>query len=331
MKGEHVLTVRSKKLSYKVRVQRNISILQGNSGTGKTTMVTMIMRSKRVNSPYTVECDVDYRAFTADNFSPEVDLTKYENMLLFFDEDVDFTKTKEFAEIVKKSSCYFIIVSRERLAALPYSCRSIFKLQKNMEVKSLDTIKNDMHTLYNFQSQPKVNLKGILSCVIVEDSKAGYEFFKKVASSLRGVDCISAYGNSNVCNAVEDRLGQSKDTGVLVIVDGAAIGPYYESIRYAIRRFSNTVIWLPESFEYILLQSSVFKTDEVEDILAHTCDYVESSKYFSWERFFTHLLTSITDGTDLKYSKSVLNPAYTSSVYFSDFKNIIPESTGLLN
>ncbi len=39
MKGSYEVTVRNNRLQYKFTVQRNITILRGNSATGKTTLI----------------------------------------------------------------------------------------------------------------------------------------------------------------------------------------------------------------------------------------------------------------------------------------------------
>lgn len=46
------------------------------------------------------------------------------------------------------------------------------------------------------------------------------------------------------------------------------------------------------------------------EILLTPGDYIDSQKYFSWERFFTALLVSRTENTYLKYTKRSLNHAY---------------------
>ena len=42
----------------------------------------------------------------------------------------------------------------------------------------------------------------------------------------------------------------------------------------------------------------------------HPEDFIESQKYFSWERFFTVLLVEYTQDSYLKYSKNKLNKVY---------------------
>ena len=72
----------------------------------------------------------------------------------------------------------------------------------------------------------------------------------------------------------------------------------------------NLSLFVPESFEWIILKSGVVK--DVEKILEHPEDFADSTEFFSWEQFFTKLLTEKTKGTYLKYSKRKLNPNYLS-------------------
>ena len=48
----------------------------------------------------------------------------------------------------------------------------------------------------------------------------------------------------------------------------------------------------------------------IQHILETPETYIDSRTYFSWERFFSHLLTEKTRNTYLQYSKSKLNEVY---------------------
>lgn len=72
----------------------------------------------------------------------------------------------------------------------------------------------------------------------------------------------------------------------------------------------NIKLYLPESFEWIILSSGLLEDKKVKAILEAPENYIESQTYFSWERFFTKLLVDKTEGTYLKYQKSKLNTAY---------------------
>ena len=58
------------------------------------------------------------------------------------------------------------------------------------------------------------------------------------------------------------------------------------------------------------MESSILDDREVREILAAPQEYIESQKYFSWERYFTALLVEKTYDSYLKYSKKMLNPVY---------------------
>ena len=59
-----------------------------------------------------------------------------------------------------------------------------------------------------------------------------------------------------------------------------------------------------------MLSSGLFKDKKTQDMLLRPADYIESSEFFSWERFFTRQLVELTAESYLAYEKSSLNPAY---------------------
>ena len=56
-------------------------------------------------------------------------------------------------------------------------------------------------------------------------------------------------------------------------------------------RFS---LYLPESLEWLLLKADLLGQPDVLEILEHPADFIESSEFFNWERFFTNLLEQRT-------------------------------------
>lgn len=72
----------------------------------------------------------------------------------------------------------------------------------------------------------------------------------------------------------------------------------------------NVLIYLPESFEWLVLEAGILDSHEVREILAQPEDYIESKDFFSWEQFFTRLLVDKTAGTPFQYGKKKLNPVY---------------------
>ena len=71
-------------------------------------------------------------------------------------------------------------------------------------------------------------------------------------------------------------------------------------------------LYLPESFEWLVLRSGIVTSPDLADILNAPYDYIVSEDYASWERFFTHLLETITLETPLHYDKNKLASPYLS-------------------
>ena len=111
-----------------------------------------------------------------------------------------------------------------------------------------------------------------------------------------------------------------------MIADGAAFGPEMERVM-SLRRVRNTVLFLPESFEWLILRSGLIGDAEVQDILKSPYDYIESDRYFSWERFFTVLLTERTVDTHLQYSKRRLNPNYLNDRETLAIRKVVSDMT----
>lgn len=97
---------------------------------------------------------------------------------------------------------------------------------------------------------------------------------------------------------------------ILVIADGAAFGSEMEKLMRFIKNNPNVALYLPESFEWLILKSGLIEDRSVTMILENPQNYIDSGKYFSWERYFTSLLIQRTKDSYLKYSKSSLKPVY---------------------
>ncbi len=83
---------------------------------------------------------------------------------------------------------------------------------------------------------------------------------------------------------------------------------------------------MPESFEWIILNSGLLLDKDVSKILDEPENYIDSIEYFSWERYFTRLLVQRTESTHFKYQKSKLNPVY---LHKKNKKQIVESIKGL--
>ena len=86
-------------------------------------------------------------------------------------------------------------------------------------------------------------------------------------------------------------------------------GPEIEK-TLAQRRKRNIILFLPESFEWMILSSELFSDTQTKEMLQSPENAIESSAFFSWERFFTKYLIDKTKDSYLHYGKRELNPVY---------------------
>ena len=323
MKGAYDIIVKNRRIQYKFTIFRNITILKGDSATGKTTLIEMIAayQDNGEASGVSINCSCNCVVLTSNNW--KINLDSFQNCIVFIDEGNPFVNSKEFADSVKNSSNYFVLVTRQSLYNLPYSITEIYGI-KNVSANKYQHTKRLYSSFYKLYEQKTLKiLKPDL--VIVEDAKSGYQFFKHLFSQF-SIQCISASGKSKFYSEII----KSSAENILVIADGAAFGAEIESI-ISLMTVKNLGIYLPESFEWLILNSGLIKENKISDILASPCDYIDSQKYFSWEIFFTDLLKKSTHGTYLEYSKSKLNPAYLQEKEIRTISGQIPDEILIQN
>lgn len=301
MKGKHRVIVKNNRLHYEFEIKRNITIIKGDSATGKTTLLNMVRQFADLgnSSGIDIVCDVPCRVLEGSMW--QILLQNMVGSIIFIDEENYFIRTREFAEAVKASDNYFVIITRENLYNLPYSVEEIYGLHSSGKYQNTQRVYQEMYKIYPVGNAPLSKPEKI----IVEDTNSGYEFFKSVASDY-GIECESAGGKTKLFSKLSDSAGKK----ICVIADGAAIGPEMDVLYKTALKNGNIKLYLPESFEWIILSSGLVEDKEVKGILEAPENYIESQTYFSWERFFTKMLVDKTEGTYLKYQKSKLNLAY---------------------
>lgn len=301
MKGKYSVFVQNNRLRYEFTISRNITIIRGDSATGKTTLLDLLNAYDRdgESSGVLVKCDVPCVVIGGQRW--EENLQFIHNSIVFIDECNRFVKSEDFAVRVKESDNYFVIVTRDDLPNLPYSVKEIYGIRESGKYAGLKQVYNEFYCLYGEVADAELAQE---SLVIAEDSNAGFEFFSGLCDEK--IECISANGKSNMFKALQEH----REERVLVIADGAAFGCEMEKVMQLIKIGRRIVLYLPESFEWLILNAGIFDDSELKAILNATSEYVDSKEFFSWERFFTDLLVKKSRGTYLQYNKRSLNKAY---------------------
>lgn len=301
MKGIHKVVVGTKYLKYEFELRRNLTIIRGDSATGKTTLVDMIRTHMNdgESGPVTLNCDKSCYVVEGNLWKGQLD--NIQDSIVFIDEGNEFVKTKDFARAIQQTDNYYVIVTREGLPALPYSVEEVYGIRTSGKYGTLKRSYHSFYRIYPDSTTEKIKPEKILT----EDSNSGYQFFDAVCTEHQ-MQCDTANGKSNVFSY----LKVHKDEKILVIADGAAFGPEMNRVLQLVQTRKNLALYLPESFEWLILSSGILKDAETTQILQTPSGYIDSKEYFSWERYFTALLTEKTAGTYLNYTKKTLNEAY---------------------
>lgn len=303
MKGTHRVIVQNKRIRYDFEIRRNITIIRGDSATGKTALVDMVREHFENGNASGVELVCDKSCCVLDGRTWMGQLLMIQDSIVFIDEGNGFVASDEFAKEIQNTDNYYVIVTREGIPSLPYSVEEIYGIRDSGKYGTLKRTYNELYHLYQKEDY-RQTVKP--EKVVTEDSNAGFQFFQGVCEQSDHMTCISAQGKSNIFSVVTSHLSDN----MLVIADGAAFGCEMGKLMLLVEQYPNILLYLPESFEWLILKSGLVKYKGIEEMLRHPEEQIESRDYFSWERYFAAKLVQSTKNTYLKYTKKQLNPIY---------------------
>ena len=307
MKGKYEIKISNNKVGYTLLIERNVTILTGESGIGKSSLVRLIQNYEEYGkkSGVTVKCKKPCRTITS-NQDWKDRINKIHNSIIFIDEGKEFLRSQEFAKAIDGSDNYFVLITREGLSQIPYSVDAILSLKETVHRNK--RVYSKSYPCYAYLQDFKARISDI-DLVITEDTNAGFQMYDAI-SKRHKKQCESAEGKSSIAR----KLDENNDARCLVIADGAAFGSEIRKIaRYMEENPEMMELYLPESFEWLILKSGIINNTSVQKILINPSRYIDSSKYLSWERYFTELLINTSRGTILEYRKEKLNKAYLST------------------
>lgn len=126
-------------LEYKLTLKRKLTIIRGDSATGKTTMIQML--NDALDSG-TVSIDCKYKCMILTDFTWKYLMNVEHDCIYFIDEQADFIYTNLFAKMFKESSGYFVMITRKDIESLPYSINSVYKLKSSGKYNTIVNMYN---------------------------------------------------------------------------------------------------------------------------------------------------------------------------------------------
>ena len=320
MKGKHHVVIESPHLKYEFDIKRNITVILGDSATGKTTLIDLINEVQRHGNAnrISIVSDVKCRVYSGDENEWKLIFTNAENTVFFIDEGYSFIFSKEFAEVISGTDNYYVLITRRPLPCLPYSVNEIYGIRTSGKYHFPQQVYHEFYPIYdslreNFNAGP--------AFLITEDSKSGFQFVKACCGER--IKCVSAEGNAGIFKLL---VSAANETRTAVLADGAAFGAFVSKVLAYAETLDNIMLYLPESFEWLVLRSGVVTNGNLDKILEHPEDYIDSRMYFSWERFFNDYLEKITADDDIrKYRKQMLEQYYLEGKNRERIIDVFPE------
>lgn len=292
---------------YSLKIRNKFSLLVGNTATGKSTLYSLIntwntytrrgqISNTVVNSPIDV--------FATNEL---ISLEKRKNSLFIFDEDI-IPELKNNIEVLLKSPNYFLIMCREQLM-LPYGVYDLLELSTT---RRDGVVINSTIPKYISMTDEDVTPDLILT----EDSSSGYKFFNDCLI----VKCKSSKSKTRIIKSIRSEIQKGTST-ILLIVDEVGFGYEFEKLIEFFNSLKSTGIdiylWLPKSFEYVLLNSGMFT--EIDDFLEDPYDSWDLSKYSTVEKYISAVLNrEMKKKLGVRYSKGE-----DMLKYFKDYKLMI--------
>jgi hypothetical protein len=281
-------------LTWDIPIERRITIIRGDSGTGKTTLVNNLESSK--DSEFNVQFPLDIFVATCRNWN--VIMSGVQDSLIVFD-DLSIVETADFAKLVKDTEDkgnYFLIFSREpigmeKLSRLSISVSSVLRF-----VISQDGKQHYTEPYYKFYGHSYNSI----SCtdILLEDKSAGKQFFEAVFGKEHIQSASS--GKNTLVNDVIDKLKNDINCTLLVMTDMAAFGCNMDALYNLVLLPYKNRVYIDskyECLEELLLQTNCLKDNiKVQTQLNDLCKY--ANKFISWERYFEQLLEDVTKDID---------------------------------
>lgn len=177
MRGTHRISLQNKRIRYDFEIKRNITVIRGDSATGKTALVDMIREHYENGTASAVELTCDKECTVLEGRTWAGQLSMMKDSIVFIDEGNEFVLSDDFASAIRNTDNYYVIVTREGIPSLPYSVEEIYGIRDSGKYGTLKRTYNEFYHLY-----PTIDNRHAVrpENVIAEDSNAGYQFLQDV-------------------------------------------------------------------------------------------------------------------------------------------------------
>lgn len=271
-----------KTIQYDLDIKNRLTILKGDSASGKSILTKMI-DAHSVDKSIIINSDIPIRHLTYSTLELDPDLS---SDVVYILDEYDGVDTKLASKYINNRNYKFILISRYEINPfINYSTDDIYELYKSGKI-----IKN--RKLYPHIGDNRNIKLDKINRFVTEDSGSGKKFFE----NLQNITVTSTNGNGNITKDIVDNS--------IIFFDRVAFGPYIRKLSELIL-YKNIGVIYPQSFEHLLLTSELFNTGKIQaEYEKINSECLRLYPNTTLETIYYRLLVNITSELNIKYSKS---------------------------
>ena len=342
MKGEYKVTLTTKNnvIRYTVSISRQITIVCGKSGIGKTLLHDMAAEYCKTGGKGAVEISSGDDNVSIEPFDSSIALLKEvkngkkfrdgtirltwlekpSKKIFIIDEDLIITKGINFADAIRYTDAYYIIFTRD-LRLYKYLYNSVWDIitLEDVGVVGIDNRAVRMYNEFNGY------IKGY-SEVIHEDSTTGREICElALCEKIK-----TSYGNLNLVSHIKKNY---KNTSILVVADGASFSNIMERLKKVSKRKQLSIyLILPESTEYVLLHNATFsESGNVSEYLLDPVSKYNTENWITYEKMYEQVIIEESSKIDEvgNYEKVEGLETYKTESFIDTYRAILNKIDGI--
>lgn len=123
------IEIETKRLKYELDIKGKYSVIQGDSGNGKTNMCKLLQQ--RMTGDKTIKISSEIPVVTLASFDSGSGLRDIQNSVVVLDENYKILREPDAAAMLQESDNYFVIIYRKNLDFLPLSIENLYEMQTN--------------------------------------------------------------------------------------------------------------------------------------------------------------------------------------------------------
>lgn len=135
MRGKYFLKIRNNRVSYDLHFDRCVTIIKGDSGTGKTNLINMLRSyiTCGKSSGITLETNIANIRILWFSEDWKNELNRYKDCIFFADSGNDYILSEEFINLLSVTGSYVVYITRSGLVRESELCSLCYLESKKVD------------------------------------------------------------------------------------------------------------------------------------------------------------------------------------------------------